>query len=804
MAKKKKYKKYKQHKQPEFFEAISSTATFPIPATPDVSLPESAVPEAKHPAQWEDRAGKALDEFSDLIWAGAVDAKRQLGKFARSALNKQARRTYLVMAFLSLALVTGGVLLVASSTYAIYSADLASPAALANKQKTGTTILDRNGKVLYEVYGASERVSVSYPEVPKPLINATLAAEDAGFFDHPGFSVRGIARALYKNVMHRGTVEGGSTLTQQLIKNTLLTSERSLMRKVQELALATEVERRYNKEQIMEMYLNDIYYGEGSYGVGTAAKTYFNKPVQSLTLGETALLAGLPLGPSRFDPAVYPEAARARRDFVLDRMHQLGHITAEHLNLAKAEPIKASARQINIRAPHFVFYVLDELRQKYGDEAVEHGGITVTTTLDLDKQNLAQNLTRQQIEKLRGRRVTNAALVALEPKSGEIMSMVGSYDYNDAGFGTVNLTTALRQPGSSMKPICYLAGFTKGMTGATPLDDKPLSIADGSGQMYKPTNYDEKFRGVVTLRRALANSLNVPAVNMLKQIGVSTCLDMAQSLGITTLNTPERYGLSLTLGAGEVKMVDMAAAYGTIANGGIKVTPVAIKQVKDRNGADITKKPVTPPDTKPVVDPRYAYMMSNILADNEAKKEIFGTNTPFRIAPHEVAVKTGTTNDFRDNWTAGYTRDIVTIVWAGNNDNTPMGRVDGFTGAAPIWHDYMAEYLKGKPAHSFAKPAGIILQRVCYMGDGGLANPWDSRTVEEVFLAESPLKRKCSTAKPAEPKPEDKKEGDQSNSGNGNVGGGTLPSPSPGPSPDPEPDPDPDPSPSPMQIPRRR
>ncbi len=730
-------KKRKKSKQLQFFEALPGASTLPMPGGIDVQ-------------PWEDRA---IQLGRDLAGYASATA-RDLGHFgrylARKLSGRNARRSYLALIVLGATVVTGAALLIASSTYAIYSSDLTSPSALANKHKTGTTILDRNGKVLYEVYGASTRTDVKFGQVPQNLINATLAAEDANFFNHSGVDPRGIVRALYTDMMHRGTVEGGSTLTQQLVKNTLLTPERSVTRKVQEITLAIEMERRYTKQQIIEMYLNDIYYGQGSYGVGTAAQTYFKKDVKDLTLGESALLAGLPLGPSRFDPTVNLPAAIERRNYVLDRMASLGQITAEQATAAKAESIVASPHQITINAPWFDFYVLDQLRAKYGDDMVERGGITVTTTLDLDRQNLAQQLTRDQIDRLRYRHVTNAALVSTDPSTGEIISMVGSYDYNDPNYGTVNLTTSDRQPGSSIKPVCYLGAFTKGMNGASPLDDKPLSIPDGSGQVYKPTDYDGKFRGVVTVRRAIAGSLNVPAVNMLKQVGVGTCLDMAHNLGITTLNDTSRYGLSLTLGAGEVKMIDMAEVYGTLANGGVKVPLTAIKKVADRDGNDITK-PDPKPSTKPVVDPRLVYMMTNILSDNDAKTEIFGSVTPFKIAPHQVAVKTGTTTDFRDNWTVGYTPDIVTVVWAGNNDNTPMGQVDGFTGAAPIWHDYMANFLKDHPVHNFTRPAGLVTAKVCSAtGDGGLANPWDKAT-EELFLAEAPITRKCNSAAPKPP-----------------------------------------------------
>jgi 1A family penicillin-binding protein len=712
-----------------FFEALPST----LPLAPPVLSP------ALDSEWWRERGsdGRALAED---VWRLSKQAGRALG-------SKAARRIYIAMLILGLAAASTAAVVFASNTYAVYASDLNNPSALLTKKNTGTTILDRNGKVLYQMYGATTREPLEFSKTPQPVINATLAAEDPEFFQHSGISWRGSARALWVDITHGSAAEGGSTLTQQLVKNTLLTSDRTPLRKAQEIVLATAMEHKYSKQQIMELYLNGVYYGQGSYGIGAAAKTYFGKDASQLTLGESAMLAGLPLGPSRFDPATNPEVAKSRRDYVLDRMHGLGNISAEQLAAAKAEPLVASGRQIHIEAPHFVFYVLDQLRQQYGNDQVEHGGLVVTTTLDLDKQKTAEDIVRNQITQLGQLHVTNGALISTVPSTGEIISMVGSYNYYDPSFGSVNLTTADRQPGSSIKPLVYLDAFIHGWTPATVVDDMPLSLPDGAGGVWQPKDYDLKYRGRVTLRRALSNSLNIPAVNVLRFLGLDEGVKYAHTLGITTLNDPSSLGLSMVLGGGEVKMIDMATAYGSFANGGLKVDPVAIQSVKDRDGRDITIRTTNEPVR--VADARYAYMLTSILSDNKARSEEFGTNSPLALS-RPAAAKTGTTTDWRDNWTIGYTTDVVTVVWAGNNDNTPMVGINGITGAAPIWHNYMEAVLAGTPVHNFSMPTGMTVAKVCTT-DGGLANPWDSSTSDEAFLAEAVPTKHCGSLPPAPP-----------------------------------------------------
>mgnify|MGYP000906889125 FL=1 len=630
--------------------------------------------------------------------------------------------------------------------------NISNPESLMNSKNTGTTILDRNGEVLFQGYGAVTRHNIPLNEMPDSLKNATLATEDPDFYQHGGFSWKGTTRAIIADLRHTGMVQGGSTITQQLVKNTLLTNEKSFTRKYKEAVLAVDMERRYSKDQILQMYLNTIYYGQGAYGVESAAQTYFNKPAKELTLEESALLAGLAQSPSRYDPNVDKQAAKDRRDYVLSRMQEEGYITESIANQTANKPVVAGMRKITIKAPHFVFFVLDELRRKYGPDIVEKGGITVTTTLDYKKQEAAEQIVKAQVEKLASRNATNSGLVAVTPNNGDIISMVGSVDYNKPGYGAVNVTLAQLQPGSSFKPIAYATAFTKGWNGATKVDDKPMRVPQYDGTVYEPKNYDGKFRGQMTLRRALANSFNIPAIEVLKYAGLPDTITMAHSLGIQapSLTQPDRYGLSLVLGGGEVRPLDMAGVYSTFANYGTTVTPRAIKQVKDKYGDEITKP--APNTSKQVIDPRVTYMVTNILSDNKTREEMFGTNSPLKLS-RPAAVKTGTTNDYRDNWAVGYTPDIVTAVWVGNNDHSPMVNVDGVTGAAPIWKDYMEMAHAGMPIKEFPVPPGVVFAKVC-ASDGGLVDQNDPNGVTEVFLAESQETRRCGSGSDSQSKPQ--------------------------------------------------
>lgn len=745
MAKKPQKPKRRSFKQTEFYEALS--ATFPAASKPQIIAPPR-LKVAKPAPKIESKAiGLARSIARDLP-AIMTDANYYTRKLVRTLISRRARVLYLVLAMTGIVASSIIAARFINKTYIKYANEINNPALLLANKNTGTTLLDRNGQVLYQVYGATTRDMVTINDVPKNLINATLAAEDPDFYKNPAISIRGTTRALYQDIVHHSASQGGSTLTQQLVKSTLLTPDRTLFRKAQEVALSMVLEHRYSKDKLMELYLNGVYYGQGSYGVGTAAQTYFNKDIKNLTLGESATLAGLPLGPSRFDPAVWPNVAKDRRNFVLDRMQNLGYITTEQANTAKQEPINASARQINIQAPGFAFYALDQLRAQYGDDAVERGGLTVYTTLDLNKQKLGESIVQSQIGRLSSRHVTDGALLSLDPKTGEILTMVGSSNYDDPNFGAINMTTSPRQPGSSIKPLVYLDAFTKGYTPATVVDDLPVTFPDGTG-VYQPHDYDMKWRGKVTLRTALGNSLNVPAIHVLQHVGVPDGLSFMRNLGITTLNdAPSNYGLSLTLGSAEVKMVDMAGAYGVFASGGKSVTPTGISRVLDRTGHNITKPQAA---SKQLIDPRAVSMLTSILSDNNARQMEFGLSSPLHLS-RPAAAKTGTTTDWKDNWTAGYTPDVVTVAWAGNADDSSMINVDGITGAAPIWHDYMEAILASTPIHDFVQPPGMSTVHLCPF-DGGLATAFTPNSITETIPTEMIPKKPCA-APPPPPQPQ--------------------------------------------------
>ena len=728
---KKKIKKRVTRRQAQFFESMPMAASMPT------VMPEPQIP-----------FDETLQLGRELLAAGATDAWQVTNEAWAKLRSRAAKRLYisLLLATTISTVVIGAV--IATSTLNLYSSDISSPAALMSKKKTGITILDRNGIELYRGFGATGGQNIPLDQLPDNLKNATLAAEDPSFYDHNGFSWRGTARAVFVDATQGSKAEGGSTITQQLVKNALLTSEKTYVRKYREILLSIAIEQKYSKDQILDMYLNEVYYGQGASGVEAASETYFHKPARDISLAQAALLAGLPLGPSRLDPSMHPRVAKDRRDYVLDRMYSLGKITLAEATAAKNAPIEASAQQISIRAPHFVFYILDQLRAKYGEDKIEQGGMTITTSLDIKKQDEAQIIVAKQINNLGYHHVTNGGLISIDPKNGDVLAMVGSYDYNAAGFGNVNVTMSQLQPGSSFKPFAYVTAFSKGWNGATKVDDVPINLPGGDGSIYHPMNYDLKFRGPVTLRRALANSLNIPAIKVLQFATIPETLNTSKALGITTLGSPSDYGVSLVLGSGDVRPIDMAAAYGGFATGGLKVTPRSILKITDRQDKPIflTKNL----SQTRVLDARYVAMLTSILSDNKARTEEFGSNSPLKLS-RPAAAKTGTTNDFRDNWTVGYTPSLVTAVWVGNNDHSAMEGVDGITGAAPIWHDYMEMALAGTPIEQFVLPPGVVNDRICSY-DQGIAVAGDTSALEEVFLSDFQPTKPCGY-KPPTPTP---------------------------------------------------
>jgi len=613
------------------------------------------------------------------------------------------------------------------TTYFLILKDLPSPTRLNSSSiPQSTQIFDRNQKLLYTIYVTKNQSFVPLSQIPKYMQDATIAVEDKDFYKHGALDFRGIFRSAISNIVNREQLQGGSTITQQLVKNSLLTPERTIIRKVKEAILAIATEIIYPKDKILEMYLNQIPYGGTTYGVEAASQAFFGISAKDLDLAQSALLAGLPESPTTNSPfGSHPELAKKRQESILNKMYEQKYIAKKQKDNAKKQVLKFKKLSDNISAPHFVLYIKDLLVKKYGEKIVEEGGLRVITSLDSKIQDFAQNAVSENINDLKGYHVTNGAALVTDPATGEILAMVGSKDYFDTDIdGNVNVTLALRQPGSSIKPINYAVGLIKGHTAATAFADTPICFSAIGSKEYCPVNYDGKWHGIVQMRYALGNSINIPAVKMLKVNGVPAMIATASAMGITTFTEPEKYGLSLTLGGGEVAMLEMVEAYGVFANSGYKISLHPILKVTDSHEKiiDSYNPPSSPIFGQKVLPDGVAFIISDILADNNARSMEFGTNSSLRIPDQAVSVKTGTTNDFRDNWTIGYTPDFVVAVWVGNNDNTPMNSIaSGITGAAPIWHDIMTYLLKDNVPHPITRPPGIIQKKICSLS--GLLPP---------------------------------------------------------------------------------
>ena len=593
--------------------------------------------------------------------------------------------------------------------------DIPNPSKLSSGDfPESSQILDRNGKLIYEIYTDKRRQEVELESIPEKLVLATLAIEDAGFYGHFGFDVKGIIRGLYRTIVER-RLQGGSTLTQQLVKNALLSPERTLLRKIKEAILTVATELMYSKKEILAMYLNQTPYGGTLWGVEAAARGIFNKDIAELDLAEATLLAGLPGSPTRYSPFAHPDAAKNRQEMVLARMEEEKFITATERQAAVAEKLNYYIKKDKLSAPHFVFYVKEKLIDKYGLKKVTEGGLKVWTTLDSDLQNYVQTQVATEVGKLNKYNVTNGAALVTESKSGQILSMVGSKDYFDSEIeGKYNVVTALRQPGSAIKPLNYAVGIETGkVTAASIFNDAETCFNVENQRSYCPTNYGNKYFGLQNLRHSLGNSLNIPAVKMLKINGLREFVASASAMGISTFSNPDDFGLSLTLGGGEVYMTDMSAAFGALANMGVLQPLTSILKVTDKNDKVLEEYKYVP--GKRVISSETAFIMSKILSDDGARSMVFGSGSMLNIKKHpEVAVKTGTTNDLRDNWTIGYTPDYVAVTWVGNNDNSRMsGVVSGTSGAAPIWNKIMTKLLEDKLVKHFAKPEGVIGATVC-------------------------------------------------------------------------------------------
>jgi len=574
-----------------------------------------------------------------------------------------------------------------------------------------TKIYDRTGEiVLYEIFTDKKRTLIDLSEIPQNLIWATIVVEDKDFFQHQGFKPQAIIRSIIIDILQGGKVQGGSTLTQQFIKNAFLTSEKTYIRKIKELLLAYQIEKKFSKNEILQMYFNEIPYGSNAYGVEAASQIYFNKSANNLTLDESALLTAITKATSYYSPyGNHQEELIQRRNHILDTMAQEGYITNEFSRQAQNIDTlkKIVLRRENIIAPHFVMYVKKELIEKYGQRQVEQGGLKVITTLDTRQQNIAEEIITQHAE--RNEKIfkaSNASLISIDVKTGEILSWVGSKDFfNKEIDGQVDIITSMRQPGSSFKPIVYAAAFEKGFTPETVLFDVETNFGPAGEKDYIPQNYNEKYYGPVTIRQALAGSLNIPAVKILYLTGLKNSINLAQRMGYTTLIDPDRYGLSLVLGGGEVKLLEHTAAFGVFAREGNKIPTTYILKVENNERKILEETNTQFIKSQQVISEQTANQINNILSDNQARAYVFGEKSLLTLSNRPVAAKTGTTNNSRDAWTIGYTPDLVVGVWVGNNDNQAMaGKADGSTLAAPIWNEFMKKTLTNTPVKKFNPP----------------------------------------------------------------------------------------------------
>jgi penicillin-binding protein 1C len=672
-----------------------------------------------------------------------------------------------------------GLVLAAVGIYEYYSIAATLPSVNDLQQRASqfetTHILDRNGDVLYEINdpNAGRRTYIPLNEISPYLVAATLSTEDKDFYTHGGFDPLAIVRAYWENITSGETVSGASTITQQLARALLFTPEergqRTYLRKVREAILSAEIERRYSKDEILELYLNEIYYGNLSYGVEAAAETYFGETASQLNLAEAAFLAGLPQAPSVYDIYTNRDITMVRYQTVIMGMLALSgerHCiyvsnapdpvcvdgTAAAAAIQEVQNRTFTPPTTNMRYPHWVQYIRTLLEERFDPQTIYRSGFTVYTTLDPDMEDAAQQSVAAQVAVLADKHVTDGALVAIKPSTGEILAMVGSPDfYNDVNAGQINMAISpTRQPGSSFKPFTYLAAFEKGWTPSTliwdvPSEFPPSGLPNDPNPPYVPNNFDHKFHGPVTVRVALANSYNVPAVKVLQFVGVyddpntpqkDGLIAMAERMGFTSLTRAD-YGLSLTLGGGEVSLLEMTGGYAVIANGGLRVPPVAITKIVDFQGNVIYQ--YQPPTGEQVIRPEHAFLMSSILSDNSARTPVFGPNSIINL-PFQVAVKTGTSNDSRDNWTLGYTPDLAVGVWVGNADYTPMENTTGVTGAGPIWAEFMTfaiNRLTGGNPTPFVRPGGIEEHTICTVS-GTQPSQWCPSQREEYFAAGQP------------------------------------------------------------------
>lgn len=598
--------------------------------------------------------------------------------------------------------------------FAWFAKDLPTPTKIANRRAVESTKLyDRTGQTLLYETGDQKRTVIEFDQISQYLKDATIATEDSNFYKHHGFEAKSLFRAVYAKITGKTTrVSGTSTITQQFVKNALLTSDRSYTRKFKELILAIELEFMFSKEQILTMYLNEIPYGNSTAGAEAASRMYYGKQAKDLTISEAAMLAAIPQAPTYYSPyGTHTKELVYRKNYVLDRMVDTGKISQEEAEKAKEEDNLALGTSLKPRrdtmlAPHFAMYTLEKVASEFGEEKVQKEGLKIITTLDYDKQKMAEQAITEGVPKLTKYNASNAAMVAVDPKTGQVLAMVGSKDYFNTDIdGNVNVADSLRQPGSSFKPFSYATAFKKKEYSPSKII---FDLSTDFGGGYIPQNYNGRTNGPVTMRQALSNSLNIPAVKVMSLAGLDNVIRTASDMGISSLTDRDRYGLSLALGAGEVRPVEMAGAFGVFANGGIKHKITPYQKITDSNGKTIYDYETEKKKGSEVLDPQIAYQISNILSDNGARSLVFGTRSALYFPKRTVAAKTGTTTDFKDAWTVGYTPSISVAVWVGNSDATKMSSgADGSIVAAPMFHNFIEKALANIPDEPFARPEGI-------------------------------------------------------------------------------------------------
>ena len=632
---------------------------------------------------------------------------------------------------------------------------LPDPGSIATRQvKESTKIYDRTGTVvLYDIYNEEKRTVVPFDQINDAMKKATVAIEDSRFYEHSGFDIKGFVRSIVRNLQSGSASQGGSTITQQLVGNALVGRQKTIERKIQELILAVEVERQFSKDQILEMYLNQIPYGSNTYGVEAASQLYFGVHASELDIAKAALLASLPQQPSYLSPyGSHIAELVTRKNYVLQRMYELGSITDQEYATAKTEDVMAvlKPKTSSLSAPHFVLMAKDYVTTKYGQDMVEGGGLKIITTLDADMQKQAEALVTKYAAINLKYKATNAALVSVDPRSGEIRALVGSADYfNTASEGNFNVITALRQPGSAFKPFAYATAFAKGYPDTTVLWDyrtefNPLCPANLSGKKdtngqdcYHPQDYTGTYSGPVTMRQSLARSLNTTSVQTLYLAGIDQTIDLATKMGISTLVDRSRFGLSLVLGGAEVEPIDLVSAYGVFANDGIRVPWGLVQKVETNNGTVLEERTVQP---QRVLDSQTARLVTDVMSDNDARAAVFGVNNALVIPGRPVAAKTGTTQENRDAWVVGFTPSLATLVWVGNNHNQSMTAAGaGISAAGPLWNAYMRTVLSGTPVEEFTKPDPVLTDKIMLNGQVASQNNPQAHSILFYVNRDDPL-----------------------------------------------------------------